>query len=400
MPQMIQFPCPACGITLQLPYELAGQRGPCPRCRREIIAPNPHTGIGARRVAEPAPPKPFADVPFSDAPSRRAAAPETPSAVPAAPRPQPAPAPASLPPFRCGPRRAVLFLSCALTGLISMALGYLLGQRMPDLLNPKPLREITQMSEIPVKTIVKTVIPPKETPAEPVAIPAEPIAVETKPAPEKPAKVSDQALAVLKAFLEAPDWATRNTYVLNAESLRTAMEAYSREAPDGPTPYQSIQVAHGTTDPETGETLFIFQVVTESIPSGIPVAVQETPKGWFVDWMTFVEFRDDRFTKFTTGPAGTSGVFHLVVNLPPEGEAQSHNEHFITYQIYPPIPDRVKNAYCKIGTETFEKLQQTTPEGSFSNLVLEVAKKASADGKSQYLEILNVRATDWRPLAP
>ncbi|MFT4177056.1 MAG: hypothetical protein QM627_10420 [Luteolibacter sp.] len=407
MAEMLQFPCPVCGITLQLPSELAGQQGPCPRCHREIIAPRPRIDSpGLPFVSGREEPKRIPDVPFADPPSQRAAASTEPSISSVPEKTTPSPEISPPPAFRCRSRRTVLFLSCALTGLVSLALGYLLGQRSPNLLNPQPAAATTPIPEAPSKTIVKTVIPPPEiekTPQPPAVTPPPhptPPAETTKTPEEKPGKVSDQALAVLKAFLEAPDWASRNAYVLHAESLRTAMEAYSHEVPDGPTPYRSIRVAHSATDPETGETLFIFHVETEEIPSGIPVAVQETPKGWFVDWLTFVEFRDDRFTKFTEGPVGTSGVFHLIVSIPEDISAQPLNEHFVTYQISPPLPDREKNAYCRIGTGTFSMLQRTTPEDAFSNLVLEVAKKASTDGKSHYLEILNVRATDWRPSAP
>ncbi|HVJ45355.1 MAG TPA: hypothetical protein VM511_03145, partial [Luteolibacter sp.] len=47
MPDLIQFDCPSCAATLRIPLEMAGLRGPCPLCEREIVAPNPYTGIGA-----------------------------------------------------------------------------------------------------------------------------------------------------------------------------------------------------------------------------------------------------------------------------------------------------------------------------------------------------------------
>ena len=40
-PNLLTFGCPACQATLRVPSYLAGVKGPCPRCRAEITAPNP-----------------------------------------------------------------------------------------------------------------------------------------------------------------------------------------------------------------------------------------------------------------------------------------------------------------------------------------------------------------------
>ena len=419
MAQMLHFHCPACGTTLQLPAIMGGQQGPCPRCHQEIIAPNPTTGTGAkvRPIAPPppAPPPVESFKPFSDSPplaAHRTAAPQAKTvpiltkiaastvSVPNTPLPRPAPV------IVCsGPRRVILFLSCLLTAALCLAIGYVTGQRAPYLLNPKPVPRTPPPPATP--PVVKTVIPPEQklrVPEPSVDPTPVPMITENPPEPAAeiaaPKKISDQALATLKAFLDAPDWASRNAYVLHAEQIAPQMEAYSKEVADGPTPYTAIQVANSVTDSKTGETLFIFQVDTASMPDGIPVAVQETPKGWLVDWQSFVEFRDDRFVKFADGPAGTSASFHLLVRTPPQSEDQSKNEHFVTYLLAPPLPDRERPAFCRKNSAAHALLQETTPAGGFSNLILDVAKKTTPDGKTTYLEIIHVKATDWRPLSP
>lgn len=97
---------------------------------------------------------------------------------------------------------------------------------------------------------------------------------------EEPKQVAATAEATLRAFLEAPDWASRSAYVLFPEKTRAAMEAYSHQAPDGPTEFKSITAKQTQIDEMTGYTLLIFFVATEAFPSGIPVAVQETAGGW------------------------------------------------------------------------------------------------------------------------
>lgn len=323
--------------------------------------------------------------------------------------------PASLIPTCKGPRRTILFLSCALTALLGLGIGYLLGLNKAQNHSLLPAPTVVK----PSQPVIKTVIPPPaqvETAAPemkeiaPAAAPVEkpaasplPVPAATMEFPQKtePTKVSDQAMAALKAFLDAPDWSSRSVYVLHADKVRPAMEEYSHQGNDGPTRYTDIQVANSATDSITAETLFIFQVNTAEMPNGIPVAVQETSKGWLVDWPTFVEFRDDLFQKFATGKEDGTGIFHLIVRTPPEGEDQTKNPFFDTYLVTPPMPDRQRPAFCKKDTAVIQQLQRTTPAGNLSNLVLEVAKKTASDGnKKPYLEIINVVATNWRPSPP
>jgi len=53
MADVIQFHCPACGTTLRVPPAAAGFEGPCPRCARLIVGPDPALGLGARLAGTP-----------------------------------------------------------------------------------------------------------------------------------------------------------------------------------------------------------------------------------------------------------------------------------------------------------------------------------------------------------
>jgi hypothetical protein len=210
-------------------------------------------------------------------------------------------------------------------------------------------------------------------------------------------KASAMAETALKAFLDAPDWTTRSAYVLLPEKMRAAMQAYSQESNDGPTPYESISVENSYTDKESGSTLFIFKVTTKQHPQGFPVAVAETKSGWQIDWESFIEFRDDLFKTFVEGPAGKTGRFHLIVSTPPQARAtNTENEHFSSFLLDPPLPGRQRMAYVKKTSEIHGRLKQMTEGGIFTP-VLEVAKRTTPDGKS-YLEITRIIAEDWLPV--
>ena len=421
MAELIQFSCPVCGATLRLPLAMAGEHGPCPRCGRDIVAPDPHRGVGGR-VHFPAPPaamrqplQPFAAMP--DQPVLREQAPLMARiSEPASPRlagePEPVPdvpVPRSSVPRHDPPRgsnAAVLVLSVLLTGVVCLVAGYLLGIRSDWLVSRTPYPVMPPLElmddrndELPKPVLVKPAIPP--APEAPAAAPPPPAEVPASdpppPAPVDSTKASALAEASLKAFLAAPDWAARSAYVLKPETVRAAMEAYSKQQPDGPTLPRSITVENSHTDKQTGYTLFIFKLVTELHPSGFPVAVAETDAGWLVDWESFVEFRDDHFRSFADGPAERSGRFHVVVRQPPaERAASTENGHFSSFLLDPPLPGRQRIAYARKGTETHARLLAATADGGLFWPVLDVAKRKAPDGRT-FLEITGLVADNWLP---
>lgn len=446
MAEVIQFDCPACGMTLRLPLAMAAQQGPCPNCDREIIAPNPYHGIGAMMAAVPPPPpvpEPFALfaespplVPRHEEEMMRHREPLPPyEAEQAFPLPEPVfpipdPEPLSAEPFSSPPPqlapvstdrppvravveetygRTILLLSCLVTGIVALIAGVLLGVAGTRFFDTKPAVQ-GPMIPPPAPPVTQTEPETATTPEAPVQVapPVQPIvpnpdpeppkpAPGPRPAPTSPAKVSAGAEAALKAFLDAPDWATRSVYVLSPDKVKTVMEAYSREVPDGPTGYRSITVKQSEVDESTQSTIFIFMVTTERHPRGIPVAVKETPSGWLVDWLAFVEFRDDLFRKFADGPVDKTGFFHLIVTLPPEKRAaETENEHFSSLLLQSPMSEKGQLAFVRKGTPAYETLQTATSGGAVFTPVLEVRKSKTSDGQG-YFEVMDVKANDWFP---
>lgn len=374
MAEVIQFNCPACGTLLRLPLAMAAQQGPCPSCDREIIAPDPGRGIGAHEAPAAAP----MEVPAAPIREAEARQPVAPVQVPVCAKPQ----------------RAILVLSCLLSASVALASGFAFG-----------VWSNRQFMKVPPVTAPVSPPPFVEKPAaiaEPPApepVPVKPV-IETPEAdkkPEPPAKVSAAAEAALRAFLAAPDWAARSAHVLSPEKARGAMEAYSHEAPDGPTAFKSVSVKQSYTDEKTGGTLFIFYVMTDMFPDGIPVAVKETAGGWRVDWPAFVEFRDNLFQKFVDGPANKTGSFHLIVTPPPpERTANTENEHFASFLLKSPLADPRQLAFVKKSSGVAATFQAAAESGGIFTPVLEVAKRQTAGGQS-YFEVLEVTATDWLP---
>ena len=410
MAEVIQFNCPVCGTMLRLPLAMAARQGPCPSCRREIVAPDPYRGIGSHEVAPPVVLKvpetfrPFAETPplVSKPLATSAQKPilkEEPEIILPPEIRTPSPVVVSSPPVAVAqtpvsepPQRAILVLSCLLAGAVGLAMGYAMG-----------VRTAQSFLAVPAASQPLNVAPRVEKPAT-VATPPEPLPT-PPPVPEPPKiepvkppeKISAAAEASLQAFLEAPDWAARNAYVLYPDKVRNAMEAYSHAVPDGPTAFKSITVKQSQVDPATGNTLFIFIVTTEQFPAGIPVAVKETSGGWLIDWLAFVEFRDSLFQKFVDGPAGKGGFFHLIVSLPsPDAAKTPGSKNFTTYLLQSPLANEAQLAYVKVDSPAAKTLQEQTAGGRSYAPVLEVEKRKTPD-KKDYFEILSVKADDWFP---
>lgn len=423
MPDLIQFECPSCAATLRIPIELAGQHGPCPICRHEIVAPDPYTGIGSYlATGSLAPPEPVV-APEPESAAFADPSPEPESILESFPEPVIAPVPALVStldqpfpgqliapgpsgetePFSEDPaprsgavaqpsssrrsRAGVLAFACAATASLALGAGLFIGNKMRPDPGAGPL-----------------VVQPKPAPNPPPAVPAPPVPAETPPIapklpettpPQEPKKIITAAETTLKAFLEAPDWASRSAYVLSAGTVRPKMEAYAKDNADGPTPFESFSVKHSQVDEKSGSTLFVFQVDSPNAPGGIPVAILETNKGWLVDWESFVEFRDDQFKHFTDAPADLKGEFHLIVTAPDAATTQE-NENFAGFILSPPLPDRQRIAFVRKTNSAYPRLREATAGGRVFTPVLEVAKR-NAGEKQSYLEILSIKASDWRP---
>jgi hypothetical protein len=296
------------------------------------------------------------------------------------------------------PSKAGWFAVCGLIAILCFMGGFLLGNAFK--LDPSPPPPVV-VAPIKSNPSVADPLPPvvvtppvisQQTKAE--VKPVEPI----PPLPsEEPKKIVAEAEATLRAFLEAPDWKTRSSYVLSPDEVRPKMEIYAKNNSDGPTAFESFAVKHSQVDEKSGSTLLVFQVNSTAAPGGIPVAILETSSGWLVDWESFVEFRDDHFKHFTEGPSDLVGDFHLIVSSPPPSpDIPQENENFASYLIAPPLPDRQRTAFIKKSNPAYAALRAATADGHLFTPVLEVSKRSLPDGRG-YLEILSIKATDWRP---
>lgn len=359
MPDVIQFHCPACCITLKVPLEAAGQKGPCPHCQQMILAPNPYTGVPACRLAEEAPETIHHQ-------ELRAPEPQGPRFEPFQGVPVAKPEPALHSPARIEPSQPAAWPAALAIGVMAAILGFAGGYQSASL-SPQPAAQQVE---------------------------AKPATVEPKIAPATPPPVLSAAKSTLEGFLAAPDWKARGKFVLFPETILPRMETFHQKHPDGPTEATRLVVEHCEASPTTNLMLVVFRVHTSSQPSGFPVAVAETPEGWKVDWQPFIEFKDELFVEFVTGKAGDTGTFHLLLQ-PSTGATEAEDK--MTYILSDPVKQREFLATVRKGTDTANSLADITKDGIIATPVLELSRHVRPDG-SYDLEIVGVPATNWRPV--
>lgn len=254
--------------------------------------------------------------------------------------------------------------------------------------------------------------PPAVKPA-PAPAPAPDIAHETAPAPTPDetgqglpppapeASEANDAQAALDAFLGAPDWQARSTFVLSPDEIRPAMEKHAKENGDGPIPASAIQLLEATPP------VFVFKVCTKAMPDGFPVPVMLTDEGPKVDWEAFVAFNDDHFRKLLVGPPDQSGILNLLVK--PETGAEP-SPHWTRYRLSVPMPDREATAWVRkdsvalaqlksifdgengLNKETVDKLVAETG----IPLRLAITKRRTNDGR-EFIEVTDMVAIGWAP---
>lgn len=211
----------------------------------------------------------------------------------------------------------------------------------------------------------------------------------------------DPPIEALQSFLNAPDWQTRIDHTLHAEAMRPLMESYYLNHPDRVVVPSSIRFQHSESDPETNHRFYVFHLTTEEAPDGFPVLIEETENGLKVDWVTFVEFKDNLFHEFAANPSeGKTGTFHVIMrNAHYFGKEFPELSDFTSYRLDPPIPDQEAFAFARTDSLVNKTLQKQVTWGMNFTPFLELRWAKSQDG-TDFLQIVRLLHTNWRNREP
>lgn len=290
----------------------------------------------------------------------------------------------------------MLILSSLCSGILAFIAGYLCGFEKPapsaPIFTTSPASESTAA---PISTL-----PNRPSPSP---IPKPPAPALGKP--DEPSTTSGRigSRAALDAFLNATDWTARSAYVQTPSKLAAKMQEHAGEYGDGP--IASTRIAINFLD----QNNHIYQVFTEAMHEGFPVALSFQDQGWLVDWELFTEYHDDRFRKFSKGKGKQKSVFHLLLNHTGQDDAQ---KHFAEFKITPPIPNRSQTAYVQNSSLVHQRLVEILENPALSGaqedreqsktagipLILTISYHKNSQDQP-YLLIDDIHAVSWGPSA-
>ena len=113
----------------------------------------------------------------------------------------------------------------------------------------------------------------------------------------------ESAVEALKKFLAANSWQERLAFMQLPSGMERKVQQYYTANSDGPVEVDEIEYYHHNENPQVGKgmhVVFVLRSRAWQYPMGVPVMVEVHNQEARVDWLTFVEFKDDLLNRFLT----------------------------------------------------------------------------------------------------
>ena len=228
------------------------------------------------------------------------------------------------------------------------------------------------------------------TPAPPPDLPV--TSAEALPMVPEEAK---PALKELLTFLNARTWQERINSVAMETTLRPVVSQYYTTHPDGPLPYTVIEQFSSEKKAKGEPAEFAFLVHFKDLDHAVPTKLVLTKGGYKVDWLLFIEFKDNLLLDFVRSYHENPGRFHVLL----------HRAHYFQkdvpqleskncFEIHPPMPGYVVYAFVEkdshLAVELEKPLSWDVPN-AFAVVELKWKKK----GAYEWVELVAVPQFDW-----
>ncbi len=120
------------------------------------------------------------------------------------------------------------------------------------------------------------------------------------------------AVEGLLNFLNARNWQERSKYIQLASQMEPKLKLYYASNPDGPIDVDEVQYLRHDDSPQVGKGQHaVFVLFSRNWEYGFPVMVEVTADGARVDWLTFIEFKDNMLNKFMSNYMEERVQFHV-----------------------------------------------------------------------------------------
>ena len=204
------------------------------------------------------------------------------------------------------------------------------------------------------------------------------------------------ALEGLKSFLNARNWHERLKYIQLSKQMADKVERYYSASPDGPIDVDEIAHLRHDENPEVGHGLHaVFVLSSRNWGYSVPVMVEVNEEGARVDWLTFIEFKDDMLNKYMRDYMEGPVQFHVAIHRThyfDEGiPGLDQKDHFA---ISTPMQNFRAFAFVPKGTTFARSLANTISwekEDSFVVVELQWRK----EGNAKWVEMIDLPQLNW-----
>ena len=249
-------------------------------------------------------------------------------------------------------------------------------------------------------------------PGQPVEGPTSPNTVTTTaPDTDVVVKADAQAKPAAKALLDffaAPNLTERLKFTLGAASVQSLMTRYYEKMADGVIDVSEISLLRFDETPQTGGGAHcVFTVTSKLWEFPIPVMLQEEGGSFKVDWLAFVEFRDNLLYKFLSAYQDEPARFHVGIRRTHYFESDVPDlDNKDCFEIQPPLPTYVGFVFVPKGTPLATDLAgRISWETSKAYVIVELRWRKLGDQK--WVELTGVPQLNWysfpldsKPTAP
>lgn len=204
------------------------------------------------------------------------------------------------------------------------------------------------------------------------------------------------AVDALHHFFAATSLAERLKYTLGAAAVQPLMERYYAKTDPGALAVTEIRFLRYDPTPETGGGAHcVFSVAGKQWEYPIPVMLQKEGGSFKVDWLAFVEFRDNLLFQFLSGYQDMPARFHVGIRRThyfdddvPDLDAKD------CFEIQPPFPSYVGYVFVPKGTPLAADLSNRISWETVASYVI-VELRWKRLGEMKWVELAAVPQLNW-----
>lgn len=204
------------------------------------------------------------------------------------------------------------------------------------------------------------------------------------------------ALQGLKSFLAARSLKERLPYMQLASQIERKAAIYYTSNPDGPVEVDEIHYLRHDESPQVGRGMHaVFVLFNRSWDYGIPVMVEQTGDGVRVDWLSFIEFKDDLLHKFLTNYMDGPVRFHVGIRRTHYFEDDIPGiENKDTFEVTPPMENVHGFVFVPRGSALQRSLAGTISwDKEMSWVIVELQWRR--EGTAKWIEMTALPQLNW-----